>query len=120
MVKISRITRVNEILKREIAELFERGVVPLPASSLISVTQVQASNDLRHARVFISLYGAEPERDWPKIAKALARKRADLQKKIAGALTLKYTPVLEFKFDDRLAVGDHVLSILEADTHEDE
>lgn len=120
MARVSRITRVNEILKREIADLLERDTVLPPAASLVSVTEVQTSNDLRRARVFISLFGGDLKHDWPKVVKALLRNRAYLQRKIAGDLTLKYTPVLEFKLDDRLAVGDHVLSILEADAHDEE
>ena len=54
--KVDRLTRVNELLKRELAEAIERGLISAPGV-LVSVTEVHASVDLRNATVYISIFG---------------------------------------------------------------
>ena len=102
--------RVNELLKREIADLLERIDVNLD-NCLVSVSEVDTSPDLRHAKVHISILGGDEEIE-SKVLKFLRRSRGNLQKKMAHDITLKYTPVLEFTCDKRIATGDKVLAIL--------
>ena len=59
--KVDRLTRVNELLKRELAEAIERGLISAPGV-LVSVTEVHASVDLRNATVYISIFGADSAR----------------------------------------------------------
>ena len=58
---VDRLTRVNALLKREIADYLESGAVILPSGALISVTEVKSSVDLRNAVVFISVFGGGDE-----------------------------------------------------------
>ncbi len=111
-------TRVNELLKREIADLIEKRY-DRKDDGLVSVTEVKTSPDLKHAHVYISVMGSE---DAKKSAfNFLKKKRGLLQKKIAQVVTMKFTPVLEFKVDDRLESGDNVLSIInELESNEQE
>lgn len=105
-----RMTRVNEILKREIADLLEREKFR-DGECLISVTGVKTSPNLRNAFVGISILGGGDAlvRD---VIKFLYRRRRDLQKIIAHDLKLKYTPVLHFETDRNIETGDRVLQIL--------
>ncbi|MFA7231446.1 MAG: 30S ribosome-binding factor RbfA [Victivallaceae bacterium] len=112
MGSVSRITRVNELLKREIADLIERGMIAPTNSILVSVTEVKTSADLRNALVFISVFGGDKNIK-NQVVKNLLNNRVLLQKKIAHDVVLKYTPVLEFKLDDRIENGDRVLSIID-------
>lgn len=112
-----RMLRVNELLKREIADLLERVDLSL-ANCLVSVSEVETSPDLRHAQVHISVLGGD-DAVQRKVLKFLRENRGSLQKKIAHDITLKYTPVLEFTSDDRIAHGDKVLAIL-AEMEDDE
>ena len=106
-----RILRVNELLKREIAVLLERVDFNLE-NSLVSVSEVEVSPDLRRAKVHISVFGGEEETH-KNVMKFLRHHRALLQKKISSDITLKYTPVLNFVSDSRIEKGDRVLAILE-------
>ena len=112
-----RMLRVNELLKREIADLLERVDFSMK-NCIVSVNEVDTSPDLRHAKVRISVLGGD---DTIKlnIMKFLRRNRAGLQKKIAHDCTLKYTPVLEFISDDRIESGDKILAILAEMNEED-
>ena len=57
MGAVDRLTRINELLKREIAELLERNPCPGAGNMLVSVTTVHCSVDLRNATVYVSVFG---------------------------------------------------------------
>ena len=115
MKTTARVTRLNALLKREIADLLETRMEH-HANSLVSVTDVEMSPDLRQARIYISYMGPIEGRhnllDW------LRKNRSDLQDRISRHVKIKYTPVLEFHLDDSMEKGSHVLSIIEELEHE--
>ena len=106
-----RMLRVNELLKREIADLLERIDFCL-TNTLVSVSEVNTSSDLRRAKVHISILGGDDEVK-QNVLKFLKRNRTDIQNKMAKDISLKFTPVLEFVSDSRIEQGDKVLAILE-------
>ena len=108
--KIDRLTRVNELIKRELAGLMERITLPAP-NMLISVTAVSASVDLRNATVSVSVFGGDNAAR-AEVFRTLNAKRVDFQKHLARHLAFKHTPVLLFKPDRRLELGDRVLELL--------
>lgn len=106
-----RLTRVNELLRREIAEILltrTPGLLKEPAT--VTVTQVEVSRDLRHARVLVSILGHEEERR--EIVHHLNQHRSDVQQEISKTVRLKYLPRLDFRLDESLEKGDRVLDIL--------
>ena len=110
--KVDRLTRVNELLKREIADLLERGEL-CPPGMLLSVTEVNTSVDLRNASVGISVFGGDAKAREAALHELEAR-RSDIQHRIGRTLKFKHTPVLAFHRDDRMERGDRVLEILNA------
>jgi ribosome-binding factor A len=110
-MKIDRLTRVNELLRREISEVLYRLLDPSTFDlSALTVTHVITSSDLRHARVLVSIRGHEHERS--RMMSRLQGLHAAIQEDIADKITLKYTPRLHFAIDESIAKGDHVLSLL--------
>ncbi len=115
-----RLTRVNEILKREIADYLERDPILKDGMALVSVTGVSVSSNLRNAEVRISAMGAESLKK--DVIKHLRDNRSIIQKQVSKDVVLKYTPVLNFVLDDKIERGDRVLDIireLEQDAGED-
>ena len=110
MPKVDRLTRVNELLKREIAQLIE-DMHGRPASMLASVTQVNASVDLRQATVYVSVFGGTPAQR-RVFFEELENERVSFQHTLARQLGFKHTPVLSFRDDKRQEQGDRVLAIL--------
>ena len=110
-MSVDRITRVNELLKREIGDLLFR-VMHTNGFDLASVTitRVETSKDLREAHVYVSILGHETER--PHMLALLSRRRGELQRRINKDVTLKYTPRLTFKLDTSVEEGDRVLAVL--------
>ena len=109
--KVDRLTRVNELIKRELANYLEKFPLPSAAGMLVSITEVNTSVDLRNATVSVSVFGGKNS-DRAEIFRELAAKRHDMQKVLAKTLAFKHTAVLNFKPDLRLEMGDRVLAIL--------
>jgi ribosome-binding factor A len=111
-MKTDRMIRINELLKREIADqlyhVVHEGTVDL---STVTVTHVIASNNLRHARVLVSIRA--PEADRPAVLGRIARHRNTIQQAINRNLKLKFTPHLHFELDSSLESGDRVLHLLD-------
>lgn len=107
-----RLTRINELLKREIASVLFRELNDAEVNlAVVTVTRAAISSNLRRARVGVSVRGDEAE--WKRTLRALHRHRAAMQEAIHRNVTLKYTPVLVFERDETIAAGDRVLQLLE-------
>ena len=110
-MSIDRLTRVNELIKREIGEaLFHISADEELDLSAITITNVSTSSDLRNARVMVSIRDHQAER--PDILNRLSRMRGKIQKIINKNMTLKYTPCLIFELDNSVEKGDQVLGII--------
>ncbi len=110
MNKVKRMPRVNELLKREVADIIEKNYSSL-FKCLVTVSEVDTSSDLREAKVFISLFGNTLETR-KKAFNVLKEKRAEIQRRISKDVTLKFTPVLHFVIDERMEKADKVLHII--------
>jgi ribosome-binding factor A len=108
---IPRLVRVNELLKREIAEDVYRNfsMTDFDAAAL-TVTRVECAADLRDANVFVSIFGHEDERD--RMISYLNRHRQEIIRLMIKRVKLKYTPRLHFILDESIEGGDHILSLL--------
>lgn len=107
-----RLTRVNELIKRELSDLITRFSIAPSPSVLISVTEVRTSVDLRNATVSVSVFNGDKIIN-RQVLEALNSKRRDFQSAMARTLGFKHTPVLNFRIDSRVAAGDRVFAMLE-------
>ena len=106
-----RLTRVNELLKREIASVLYREMAGTEfAFEEVTITRVETASNLRSARVYVSIRGSDEEAE--RILHELRHHRAHLQNLIHRDVILKYTPVLQFIRDPSVALGDRVLDVL--------
>lgn len=100
-----RTARVNQVLREVLAEEIERRADVDDRLRLVTVTAVEVSPDLRHARVFLGSLGEET-------ADALTSQRVALQRAIARQVRLKRTPALQFAADPAVSHGWRVEEIL--------
>jgi ribosome-binding factor A len=84
-----------------------------PRVGFVTVTAVQTSPDLRHARVYVSVLGDDAARR--RSLAGLESAHGYLQKRVAGQLRLKNTPTLEFLYDDSTDRGMRISELLEAE-----
>jgi len=95
-----RLLKVNESIKETLSSIITAEGLKDPRVGFVTVTGVETSSDLRHAKVFVSVLGKQAERD--ACMKALESSRGFLQSRINAALHMKRTPQLEFFYDGTL------------------
>ncbi len=106
-----RIEQVNKLIRREIGELFQRGLKDPRLSNFVAVTEVSTSPDLRHAKVFVSHTGNEAEKQ--EILMVLGAASGFLRSELARRLKLRRIPELSFRWDDSIKQGDHILKLID-------
>jgi len=106
-----RMIRVNELLKREIANMIEHERFK-DGTVLISIREVNTIPELTSSRIRVSVMPANDENETAAM-KFLFGKRKEFQRKIAQNMTIKNTPVLHFEIDKRCAAADSVLNIID-------
>lgn len=88
--------RVNDLIRRQVSTILERDYADKVAP-MLTVTEVRTTGDLRHARIFVSVYAERDQQD--EAIKILQRERQDLRQLLAKEVVLKYIPTLEFILD---------------------
>lgn len=91
-----RILRINEAMR----EVLSSAVADLsdPRLGFVTITSVRAARDLRSAKVYFSVLGADADREQTR--KALVSGQGLLQRSVAREVKLHHTPQLEFIYDD--------------------
>lgn len=106
----SRPARVADQIREEVSRLLAREVKD-PGVGFVTITRVQATADLQHARVYYTTMGDEASRR--ETARALQRAGAFLRRQVAGRLRLKRAPELEFVFDHSVEQQDRIERVLQ-------
>ena len=105
----NRIARTNDDIQRVLSELLRNVKDPRVQQGMISVTRVETTGDLRYAKVWISVYGLQNEKE---LRRGLKSASPWLRRELAGAMTLRYTPELIFELDHSIEYGAHISSML--------
>lgn len=104
-----RISRVNELLKREISACVEKSF-EFPGI-LVTVHEVKVEPDLRAAEIFIGVIGSGDQKQ--DVLDKLNRKHGFIQNVVMKRVVLRNTPRFSFVSDDSIERGVRVLNILE-------
>jgi ribosome-binding factor A len=105
-----RTDRVDELLRQEIGRILAKEVQD-PHIGFATVTDVETTPDLRHARVWVSVIGGAPER--AETLAALERAMGFVRHELGVRLRIKRIPALHVALDDSAARGTRVLRIIE-------
>ena len=105
------IERVNSLIRQEISELLQRQVKDPRLGNFITVTAVDTSSDMRHAKVFVSRLEGQEEKN--ETLGVLASAAGFFRKELAARLKLRRIPELNFQWDDSLERGDHLLRLID-------
>jgi ribosome-binding factor A len=104
--------RVNEAV-REVVSARLAGGLRDPRIGFVTVTSVDTSSDLRHARVYVSVLGNDEER--AATMAGLGSAHGVIQLAVASELRMKHTPTLEFVFDESIDRGMRISELLDDD-----
>jgi ribosome-binding factor A len=102
--------RVAEAIREEVANFLAEGVKDPRVVGLVTVTGVDVTRDLRHAKVFVSILGSEAER--AATLDGLASVASHLRPRIGRALRLRLAPEIAFQLDESVARAARIESLL--------
>jgi ribosome-binding factor A len=105
----SRPDRVADQIRSEIASMLARDVHD-PGVGFVTITRVQVTPDLQHARIHYTALGDDKAR--ANTAKALGRASGFLRRQIASRLRLRRVPDIEFLYDESIAGQDRIEQLL--------
>ena len=105
----NRIGRINEEIQRELSDLLRELKDPRVQKTMLSITRVETTPDLRYAKVYVSLLDKEYTKETLAGLKSSA---GYLRRELGRSLQLRYTPELQWQADDSITHGAHILEIL--------
>ena len=104
-----RLDRVNQLIKEEVSMLLQRELKD-PRLGFVTVTEVDTSNDLRQAKVFVSVLGGDDQ--WKASMAALTSARGFVRNWLRQHLDLRVTPELDFRPDRSMEHAARIQSLL--------
>jgi ribosome-binding factor A len=106
-----RTERLSDQLREEISSLVLRELKDPRIGGLVTITEVEVSPDLSHAKVFVSVLGSADEKK--STLRALGAASGFLQRALRQRLTIRRVPELAFVSDESMEHGQHILSLLD-------
>jgi ribosome-binding factor A len=110
MSPAERMRRVDEAVREVLSDAIAQQLKD-PRVGFVTVTAVETSQDLRHARVFVSVLGDEATRR--RSLDGLRSAHGFLQQRVSSELRLKNTPTLDFRYDDTTDRGFRIAELLD-------
>ena len=104
-----RMRRVNKVLRQVISDAITNDLSD-PRLEMATVTSVDTTPDLRHAKVYFTVLGDEQAK--AEASKGLKRAHSLLQGKVAAETRMKHTPTLVFEYDDSIESGMRIDALL--------
>ena len=105
----NRSGRINEEIQKELANLIRNLNDPRVQDTMISITHVETTPDLRYAKVYVSFLQEERAAD---ALKGLKSAGGYLRRELGRALQLRYTPELTWALDDSITYGAKMLKLI--------
>lgn len=106
-----RVARVSELIKREVSQLLFSGIKDERVGlGMVSVTDVDVSGDLQHAKIFVSIYGDEETR--ATTMAGLKSATGFVRSELGHRIRLRRTPEIIFLEDRSIERGTQVLSLI--------
>lgn len=104
-LQFKRAERVGDLIKREISEMLIRGIKD-PRISMVTITRVNISDDLRVAKVYFSVMGGDEDRK--RNLQGLNSAKGFIKREVGKRIHLRYVPDIIFKFDPSLEYAEHI------------
>ncbi len=104
-----RAERLQEFLKAELSQIIQQQLSD-PRIGFVSITDVEVSEDLRHARVFVSVLGGDEAKE--QTMSGLRSAAGFIRGEVARRMQTRYTPEIAFKLDQSIEQGTRVVTLI--------
>jgi ribosome-binding factor A len=105
----TRAERLAEVIRAEVSEIIQQGLHD-PRIGFVSITEVDVSADLRHAKIFVSVLGDAGAKQ--RTMDGLERATGHIRSELGHRLSIRFVPELLFRLDDSIERGTRVVSLL--------
>jgi ribosome-binding factor A len=111
MATSRRVSRVAELIKREVSQMLIHDIKDdRVGAGMVSVTDVDVSGDLQHAKIFVSIYGTDEAR--AETMAGLKSATGYVRSELGQRVRLRRTPEIIFQEDRSIERGNRVLSLI--------
>ncbi|MGM8214514.1 30S ribosome-binding factor RbfA [Bacillaceae bacterium W0354] len=104
-----RANRVAEQMKKELGDILSRKIKD-PRVGFVTVTDVQVTGDLQQAKIFISIFGDEEQKDETLVG--LAKSKGFIRSEIGKRIRLRKTPEISFEIDHAIEYGNKIEKLI--------
>ncbi len=108
----NRVRRVAEQIKKDIGGIINYEIKDPGMAGITSVTDVKLSKDLRHAVVYISIYGSDSDKE--ETLEVLNRAAGFIRTEIGKRIRLRHTPEINFHLDNSIEYGAYIESVIKS------
>ena len=105
----NRINRINEEIQKELSSLLRNVKDPRIQDTMISITRVETTPDLRYTKVYVSFLQEDRAEGAMKGLKSAA---GFLRRQLGQNLQLRYAPEIVWALDDSITYGAHMLNLI--------
>ena len=117
-MNIKRINRISEEVRKAVSELLFNGLKDPRISNMTTVSRVDVSRDLSFAKIYISVFGDEKEKE--DTINGLNNAKGFIRKEIGSRLDLRYVPEPLFYLDKSIEQGIYISQLIEKVNKEDQ
>lgn len=114
----SRTQRIGDQMQRELAQLIRREVKD-PRVGLVTITAVDVSRDVGHAKIYVTVMGQDDAAAIAQSIKVLNTAAGFLRMQLGREMKLRSVPQLHFHYDESVVRGAHLSSLIERAVAED-
>ena len=107
----NRINRINEEIMKELSSLLRTVKDPRVQDTMISITRVETTPDLRYSKVYVSFLQEDKAKD---AMAGLKSAGGFLRRELGRGLQLRYAPELVWSLDDSIAYGARMLKLIDS------
>jgi len=112
---MDRTDRIAVEIQKEISDIIMNSIKDPRIPQMVSVTRVKVTKDLRYAKVYISIYGSDEEKQ--NAMAALKGAAGFVRREIGQRIQLRYTPEIVFEPDNSIEHGMHISKLIEETLH---
>ena len=105
----NRINRINEEIQKELSSLLRSVKDPRVQDTMISITRVETTPDLRYTKVYVSFLQEEKSKEAMAGLKSAA---GWIRRQLGSNLKLRYAPEIVWALDDSITYGAHMLNLI--------
>ena len=102
----NRLSRINDEIMKELSQIIRGELKDPRIGAMTSVIRVETTQDLKYAKVFVSVLGNEKEKE--NVMKGLQNAGGFIRRLIAQRINLRYTPEFRFKLDESAEYAIHM------------